>query len=149
LGVSICLDMVSIETLDLNGFRKLISTWWTFLTVFKSLSRHEGHSRQFKKRSLDMAYALKSWFLSRSRLRLSISTLLKVDLDMMDILDGFQKLVSTWRTFSISISIGLNCWDPQGYYNTMQLVLKWSHYICDRNKMVRTLIILPKFKATT
>ncbi len=38
----------------------------------------------------------------------------KVDLDMMDILDGFQKLVSTWRTISISISIGLDCWDPQG-----------------------------------
>ncbi len=30
-------------------------------------------------------------------------------LDMMDYLDGFQKLVSTRRTFLISISIGLNC----------------------------------------
>ncbi len=37
----------------------------------------------------------------------------KVDLDMMDILDGFQKLVSTQRTFSISISIGLDCRDHQ------------------------------------
>ncbi len=37
----------------------------------------------------------------------------KVDLDMKDNLDGFQKLVSTWWTFSISISIGLNCRDPQ------------------------------------
>jgi hypothetical protein len=37
----------------------------------------------------------------------------KVDLDMMDILNGFQKLVSTQRTFSISISIGLDCRDPQ------------------------------------
>ena len=37
----------------------------------------------------------------------------KVDLDMMDILDSFQKLVSTQRTFSISISIGLDCRDPQ------------------------------------
>ena len=27
---------------------------------------------------------------------------------MVDILDGFQKLVSTRRTFSISISIGLD-----------------------------------------
>ncbi len=35
----------------------------------------------------------------------------KVDLDMMDILDGFQKLVSTRRTFSISI--GLDCREPQ------------------------------------
>ncbi len=34
------------------------------------------------------------------------------DLDMMDNLDGFQKLVSTRRTFSISI--GLDCRDPQG-----------------------------------
>ncbi len=32
----------------------------------------------------------------------------------MDILDGFQKLVSTRRTISISISIGLDCRDPQG-----------------------------------
>jgi hypothetical protein len=32
---------------------------------------------------------------------------------VMDILDGFQKLVSTRRT--ISISIGLDCRDPQGY----------------------------------
>ncbi len=29
----------------------------------------------------------------------------------MDILDGFQKLVSTRKTFSISI--GLDCRDPQ------------------------------------
>ena len=34
-------------------------------------------------------------------------------LDMMDNLDSFQKLVSTQRTFSISISMGLNCRDPQ------------------------------------
>ncbi len=34
----------------------------------------------------------------------------KVDLDMMDILDGFQKLVLTQRTFSISI--GLDYRDP-------------------------------------
>ena len=34
-------------------------------------------------------------------------------LDMMDNLDGFQKLVSTRRTFSISI--GLDCRDPQPY----------------------------------
>jgi hypothetical protein len=34
---------------------------------------------------------------------------------MMDNLDGFQKLVSTRWTFSISISIGLERHDPQGY----------------------------------
>jgi hypothetical protein len=35
---------------------------------------------------------------------------------MMDILDGFQKLVSTDREMSISISIGLNCRDLQAYF---------------------------------
>jgi hypothetical protein len=39
-------------------------------------------------------------------------------LDMMDNLDGFQKLVSTRRTFSISILIGLNCRDPHAYKKT-------------------------------
>ncbi len=34
-----------------------------------------------------------------------------VDLDMQDILDSFQKLVWTQRTFSISI--GLDCQDQQ------------------------------------
>ena len=37
----------------------------------------------------------------------------KVDLDMKDNLDGFQKLVSKRWTFSISISIGLDCRDSQ------------------------------------
>jgi hypothetical protein len=32
----------------------------------------------------------------------------------MDILDGFQKLVSTDR--EMSISIGLDCWDLQAYF---------------------------------
>ncbi len=31
----------------------------------------------------------------------------------MDNLDGFQKLVSTDQEISISISIGLDCQDPQ------------------------------------
>ncbi len=38
---------------------------------------------------------------------------IKVDLDVMDNLDRFQKLVSTQWTFSISISIGLERRDPQ------------------------------------
>ena len=38
---------------------------------------------------------------------------IKVDLDVMDNLDRFQKLVSTRWTFSISISIGLKRRDPQ------------------------------------
>jgi hypothetical protein len=33
----------------------------------------------------------------------------------MDNLDRFQKLVSTRWTFSISISIGLERWDPHAY----------------------------------
>ena len=33
---------------------------------------------------------------------------MKVDLDRRENLDGFKKLVSTLRTFSISISIGLD-----------------------------------------
>ncbi len=37
----------------------------------------------------------------------------KVDLDVMDNLDRFQKLVSTRWTFSISILIGLKRRDPQ------------------------------------
>jgi hypothetical protein len=37
----------------------------------------------------------------------------KVDLDVMDNLDTSKKLVSTRRTFSISISIGLDCGDHQ------------------------------------
>jgi hypothetical protein len=44
----------------------------------------KNRSGQFKKQSLDMAYALKSRFLSRSQPRLLISTLLKVDLDRRD-----------------------------------------------------------------
>jgi hypothetical protein len=37
----------------------------------------------------------------------------KVDLDRRENLDNLKKLVSTRRTFSISISIGLDCRDPQ------------------------------------
>ncbi len=40
---------------------------------------------------------------------------IKVDLDVMDNLDGFQKLVSTRWTFSISIAIGLERRDHQAY----------------------------------
>jgi hypothetical protein len=40
---------------------------------------------------------------------------------MMDILDSFQKLVSTDR--EILTSIGLDCRDPQAYY----FLLKWAY----------------------
>jgi hypothetical protein len=36
-------------------------------------------------------------------------------LDVMDNLDNLKKLISTLRTFSISISIGLDCRDPEAY----------------------------------
>ncbi len=39
----------------------------------------------------------------------------KVDLDRQENLDNLKKLVLTRRTFSISISIGLDCRDPQPY----------------------------------
>ncbi len=38
---------------------------------------------------------------------------IKVNLDIKDNLDRFQKFVSTRWTFSISISIGLDCRDHQ------------------------------------
>ena len=41
----------------------------------------------------------------------------KVDLDVMDNLDRFQKLVST--RWTISISIGLERRDPQAYWNSL------------------------------
>ncbi len=51
----------------------------------------------------------------------------KVDLDVMDNLDGFQKLVSTWRTFSISISIGLQRRDHQAYlkFISQKYITRW------------------------
>ncbi len=38
------------------------------------------------------------------------------DLDSMDILDGFQKLVLTDREILTLILMGLNCRDPQAYF---------------------------------
>jgi hypothetical protein len=55
---------------------------------------------------------------------------------MMDILDGFQKLVSTDR--EISISIGLDCRDPQAYF------LFVSHNLVQR-KTQNFCMKLPKF----
>ncbi len=39
----------------------------------------------------------------------------KFGLDCRENLDTLKKLVSTQRTFSISISNGADCWDPQAY----------------------------------
>ncbi len=43
---------------------------------------------------------------------------------MKDNLDRFQKLVSTRWTFSISITIGFDCRDPQGYENCLLCLIK-------------------------
>ncbi len=83
----------------LDGFQKLVSTWRTFSTVQKTNSRH-GLCPKI------------SIFVEISIETLDLDTF-KVDLDVMDNLDGFQKLVSTRRTFSISISTGLDRRDPQ------------------------------------
>ncbi len=70
--------------------------------------------------SLDLSR--RSWFVSTISINIStkinldqkISILkIKVDLDVLDNLDGFQKLISTRWTFSISILIGLERRDHQ------------------------------------
>ena len=120
LGVSICLDVVSIETLDLD--------------ISKSWSRPSRKSRRFSKVSLDdrdkvSTKSRRSLDWSRRFLCYKISICLdfyfcldrdsrsrrqkKVSLDRRENLDGFQKLVSTRRTFSISISIGLDVETPK------------------------------------
>ncbi len=98
LGVSIGLDMVSIEI--------------SISTPKKSQSRPSRKSRRFSKVSLDTKDVLfpdldwsrrpKVSIFVKVSIEISISTPKKVNLD------GFQKLVSTRRTFSISISIGLD-----------------------------------------
>jgi hypothetical protein len=47
----------------------------------------------------------------------------------MDNLDGFQKLVSTQWTFSISILIGLERQVPQGYINSFNCWHKYSQNV--------------------
>ncbi len=56
--------------------------------------------------------ATKSWLKSLDFKNLDRDKI-KIDLDVMDNLDGFQKLVSMRWTFSISISIGLERRDHQ------------------------------------
>jgi hypothetical protein len=86
------LDCVS-TTLDNLDASWQISTIWTGLAISTKI---------LTRQSLDWKVSI-----------LKISTeKKKVDLDMMDSLDGLKKFVSTRRTFSISISIGLDCRDP-------------------------------------
>ncbi len=200
MGVSICLDMVSIETLDLDIVKEWVSTVEKISTASKSYSRqlrYLDRDRDFsissrqqcldQKVSIEIEKFVEIWNFRRfltvcldldrevrgflyflveisqsveisqqSRLRLDksqlrldksrkswrVSTNLdnlvasrqsrqksqrvkvsteknldrqkkKVDLDRRENLDNLKKLVSTRRTFSISISIGLDCRDPQ------------------------------------
>ncbi len=106
---------------NLDSFKKLIST----IEISRSRCRNLNfarHDRKVRKVSIETEKSVETWHFckpggldlsrrgldrdSRSRCQKSIS------LDVMDNLDGFQKLVSTRRT--ISISIGLDCRDPQG-----------------------------------
>jgi hypothetical protein len=79
----------------------------------------DSRSRHRKKVSLDGRENLdKNLDVSKSQLKnLDFKNLdrekKKVDLDRRENLDNLKKLVSTRRTFSISISIGLDCRDPQ------------------------------------
>jgi len=92
---------------------------WKFLINLESLDK----SRQSRFVSTIWINISTKINLDQKILILKISTeKKKVDLKVMDNLDTSQKLVSTRRTFSISISIGLNCRDPQGY--TFQYLLR-------------------------
>ena len=106
LGVSICLDVVSIEIeisrfcLDINVQTKKSRS----RSRISSRSENFGVSRQFVSISIEkcMDFSIfSSRFLDKSRLRLDNldknldREKIKVDLDVMDNLDGFQKLVST------------------------------------------------------
>ena len=115
LGVSICLDVVSIKTLELNIFKsqpqplrlsrqskKVGLNCWNFLGNFKSqvliilipesLNFQHSHHWEFQSRQFQTV-GLNSW----------------------EILDSFKKLASTCREISILILIGLDSRDPQAY----------------------------------
>ncbi len=110
LEVSICLDVISSESLDLDSLKKDISTVW------------KRTSRQFEKGHLNSRDFLDSSktksrqsTMSRSLSRLSILTFQSRHLDCRENLDSLKKDISTLRTFLMSISIGLDCRDPQAY----------------------------------
>jgi len=122
VGVSICLDRVSIESLDLDSLEKDISTVKIFSTVWKMTSRQSRFSWQFEKwhldsrdfldslkndisTNLDKFYVIKSRFVS-SFIFVLIETL-NLDISKTDI--------SMYRDISISILIALDCRDPQAY----------------------------------
>ncbi len=82
------------------------------------------------KNSLRLDKSWQSWYVSTLSTKISTRQSLdwksldfknlerekKCDLDCRENLDTWKKLVSTRRTFSISISIGLDCRDHQAYF---------------------------------
>ncbi len=86
---------INLESLDLSPRSRFVSTISICLDdLDKYLDEDKSRPKNLDFKNLD-----------RDKI--------KVDLDVMDNLEGFQKLVSTRWTFSISISIGLERRDHQ------------------------------------
>ena len=96
--VSIYLDKISIYLDKISITYKYLKKSWFVSICHNDLDKYLDKNKS-RPKNLDFKN------LNRDKI--------KIDLDMMDNLDGFQKLVSTQRTFSISILIGLDCRDPQ------------------------------------
>jgi hypothetical protein len=130
LGVSICLDVISIE-ISISTPKKYQSRRSQFISTKSWFISTKSRFISKKSRFLtNISICLDwSWFVSIVSISLddldknldtSLSRLksldfknldrdkMKVDLDRQENLDGFQKLVSTLRTFSISILICLD-----------------------------------------
>ncbi len=92
--ISIYLDKISIsyKYLDWSRFVSTISIFLDGLDKYLDKNKSRPKNLDFKNLDRDK---------------------IKIDLDVMDNLDGFQKLVSTRWTFLISISFGLERRDPQ------------------------------------
>jgi hypothetical protein len=88
---------INLESLDLSRRSRFVST---ISICLNDLDKYLDEDKSWPK-NLDFKN------LDRDKI--------KVDLDVMDNLDGFQKLVSTRWTFSISILIGLKRRDHQAY----------------------------------
>ena len=106
--ISIYLEIISIncknlENLDLSRFVSKVSISLDDLDKNLDTSLSRLKSLDFKNLDRDK---------------------MKVDLDRRENLDGFHKLVSTQRTFSISISIGLDVETTNLRKNTFYLGLK-------------------------
>ncbi len=106
--VSIFLDKISIYLDKILITYKYLKKSWFVSTISICLDNLDKYLDKDKSRPKNLDFKN----LDRDKV--------KVDLDVMDNLDRFQKLVSTRWTFSISISIGLERRDPQAYNNLMK-----------------------------